>query len=59
MINNEIKSDVVNVVGDTGLTEMTLDEAIKLAEETGEDVVMVNGNKEIPVVKIMDYKKYL
>lgn len=59
MINNEIKSDVVNVVGDTGLTKMTLDEAIKLAEETGEDVVVVNDSKEIPVVKIMDYNKYL
>ncbi len=59
MINHEIQSDYVNVVGEEGLTKMTLDEAIRLAEETGEDVVMVNNSRDIPVVKIMEYSKYL
>lgn len=59
MINNEIKSEYVNVAGINGLTKMTLDEAINLAEESGEDVVIVNKSTEIPVVKIMEYSKYL
>lgn len=59
MINHEIQSDYVNVVGEDGLTKMTLDEAIRLADETGEDVVMVNNSRDIPVVKIMEYSKYL
>lgn len=59
MINHEIQSDYVNVVGEEGLTKMTLDEAIRLADETGEDVVMVNNSRDIPVVKIMEYSKYL
>lgn len=62
MINNEIKSNTVNVVTETegkkGLKLMKLSEAIKLAEKTGEDVVCLNDKAEIPVVKIMDYKKF-
>lgn len=59
MINHEIKSDYVNVVSENCLTKMTLDEAINLAEETGEDVILINNNSEIPVVKIMDYNKFI
>ena len=59
MINNEIKSEYVNVAGINGLTKMTLDEAINIAEESGEDVVIVNKSTEIPVVKIIEYSKYL
>ena len=59
MINHEIKSDVVNVVTESGLTKMTLEDAIALAGETGEDVVVVNNSSEIPVVKIVEYNKYL
>lgn len=60
MINNEIKSNVVNVVLEEGkgLKQMSLEEAIALAEETGEDVVCLNDKAEIPVVKIMDYGKF-
>lgn len=62
MINNEIKSNTVNVVTETdgkkGLKLMKLSEAMKLAEKTGEDVVCLNDKAEIPVVKIMDYKKF-
>ena len=59
MTNHEIKSEYVNVVGINGLTKMTLAEAINIAEESGEDVVLVNKSTEIPVVKIMEYSKYL
>lgn len=60
MINNEIKSKMVNVVAEDGkgLRLMELSEAIALAEETGEDVVCLNDKAEIPVVKIMDYGKF-
>lgn len=60
MINNEIKSDMVNVVAEDGkgLRLMKLSEAIELAEQTGEDVICLNNKDDIPVVKIMDYGKF-
>lgn len=60
MINNEIKSNMVNVVAEDGkgLQLMKLSEAIELAEKTGEDAVCLNDKAEIPVVKIMDYGKF-
>ena len=60
MINNEIKSKMVNVVADDGkgLQLMELSEAIALAEENGEDVICLNNKSDIPVVKIMDYGKF-
>lgn len=60
MINNEIKSSMVNVVTEGGkeLRLMKLSEAIELAEQTGEDVVCLNDKADIPVVKIMDYGKF-
>lgn len=60
MVNNEIKSSMVNVVteGEKGLRLMKLSEAIELAEKTGEDVVCLNDKADIPVVKIMDYGKF-
>ena len=61
MINREIKSDKVNVVNNEskGLTLMSLDDAIALAEQTDEDVILVNDKGDIPVVKIGDYSKLL
>ena len=60
MVNNEIKSKMVNVVAEDGkgLRLMKLSEAIELAEQTGEDVVCLNDKSDIPVVKIMDYGKF-
>ena len=61
MINNEIKASVVMVVNSESreLTKMLLQDAIRLAEETGEDVVMVNDREQPPIVKIADYNKLL
>jgi len=61
MVNREIKHDVVNVVDSEThrLTKMSLDDAIALAEETDEDVILVSDKDEIPVVRIYDYNKYL
>lgn len=60
MINNEIKSDVVNVVQENGkgLIKMKLTDAIKIAEEQGYDVICINTNGDIPVVKIANYGKF-
>lgn len=60
MINNEIKSEVVNVIQENGkgLLKMNLSDAIKVAEEQGYDVICVNTNNDIPVVKIADYGKF-
>lgn len=60
MINREIKSSVVKVVSDEDkkLTQMSLEDAIRLAEESGYDVVCLNDKENIPIVKIMDYGKF-
>lgn len=61
MINYEIKSDVVNLVSEKhgGLTKINTSDAIKIAEEEGLDLVCINSKSDIPVVKIMDYNKYM
>lgn len=61
MINNEIKAKEVNLVNtDTkGITRMSTDDAIRLADEQGLDLICVNEKGDIPVVKIGDYKKFL
>lgn len=61
LINNEIKSKVVNVVneGSKGMTQMSLEEAIELAESQGKDVICLNSKESIPVVKIADYGKFM
>ena len=61
MINYEIKSDVVNLVSEehSGLTKINTSDAIKIAEEAGLDLVCINSKSDIPVVKIMDYNKYM
>lgn len=61
--NWEIKSisNVVNLVDSEGkgLKQMSLEDAIELAESTGEDVVLLSNKDDIPVVKIADYSKML
>lgn len=61
MINNEIKADKVKLVQDTGgVIEISLKEAIEIAEKTDEDVILIGNQKDlIPVVKIGDYNKYI
>lgn len=42
-----------------GLTEMSLEEALQRAQESGLDLVEVDGSSVPPVCKIMDYGKHL
>lgn len=58
MINEEIKAKVINLVSNENhLVEMSRDEALKLAEESGQDLICLNECKGIPVCKIGDYNK--
>ena len=61
MVNNEIKAKQVRLVNDEtkGVTLLDTEEAIKLAEEQGLDLICINEKGDIPVVKIGDYKKFL
>lgn len=60
-VNNQIKAPRVQVIGPDGqnLGVMGIKEALSLAEEYGLDLVEVAPNASPPVVKIMDYGKFL
>lgn len=60
-VNHEIRAQVVKVVGltENGLKEMKLSEAIKLAEESGEDVIQISYSDGVPIVRIEDYSKFV
>lgn len=61
MVNFEIKAEYVAVVSDEhdGIKKMKLTDAVALADEAGEDVILLNSKGEVPVVKIGDYGKFL
>lgn len=60
MVNSEIKAKVVRVVNeDKGVQEMSIKDALALAEESGLDLINLTPNLEVPTVKIGDYSKYL
>ncbi len=58
--NKEIKSTVVFVIGEDGeqVGNLSLEDALNLAEEKGLDLVQMNKEK-VPTCKIMDYGKYI
>lgn len=59
-INREIRSANVRVIDDAGkqLGVISLEEALRIAEEAGIDLVEVSPSADPPVCKIMDYGKY-
>jgi len=59
-INKAIRVREVRLIGDEGaqLGIMATDEAIKLAQEAGMDLVEVSPNAKPPVCKFLDYGKY-
>lgn len=61
IINNKIKTEEVFVVGTEGMEprKMRLADAIKLAESTGEDVILIDNKRDVPVVKICRYDKFV
>jgi translation initiation factor IF-3 len=60
-INNFIKAPEVNVIDQEGnkLGTMPLHEALKKAQEAGLDLVEVSATTKPPMVKILDYGKYM
>ena len=60
-LNEDITYDQIRLVGDSGeqLGILSPDEARKIAEERGMDLVEIAPNAEPPVCRLMDYGKYL
>ena len=60
-LNDDITYDQIRLVSDSGeqLGILAPDEARKIAEERGMDLVEIAPNAEPPVCRLMDYGKYL
>ena len=60
LINERIKFPQVRVVGDDiEASVMSSQEARKIAEDQGKDLVLIAPNAVPPVCKVIDYKKFL
>ncbi|MFH1451091.1 MAG: translation initiation factor IF-3 [bacterium] len=61
LINNQIRSPQARVIDEAGKQIGVLDtnEAIRLAQEKGLDLIQVSEKTEPPVCRIMDYGKFL
>lgn len=59
-INKRITAKVVRIVGDNVETQiLTLEEALKLADDMELDLVEISPTAEPPVCRITDYQKFL
>lgn len=60
LINEQIKASHVLVIGPNGeqVGVKTLKDALTLASYAGLDLVLMNGNSNPAVCKVMDYNKY-
>ncbi len=60
LINEEIHEKEVRVIGSDGgqVGLMSSEEALKIADEEGLDLVLISPNANPPVCRIMDYGKY-
>ena len=60
-INNQIKAREVRVIGHDGkqLGIFSIDDALNLAHVFSMDLVEIAANATPPVVRIVDYKKFL
>jgi translation initiation factor IF-3 len=60
-INDEIRGvETVRIVGDNiESREISLKEAKKIASNLELDLVEINGNVNPPIVKVVDYSKYM
>ena len=59
-INDEIRADEVRLIDENGEMRgiVSIDEALRLAEEADLDLVNISPNADPPVCKILDYGKY-
>jgi translation initiation factor IF-3 len=59
-INEEIKADKVRlVVEGTESSIVLIEEALKIAREKSLDLVEISANQDPPVVKVIDYSRYV
>lgn len=60
LVNEQIKSSVVEVIGDDGqrLGQMSKEDAIIMAEKEEKDLVLVGMNSNPPICKMLDYSKF-
>ncbi|MBR4891623.1 MAG: translation initiation factor IF-3 [Alphaproteobacteria bacterium] len=59
-INNKITAKTVQVISSEGqnLGVMPLNQALQIASDEGVDLVEMNANAPVPIVKVMDYGKF-
>lgn len=59
-INEQIRAKELRVIGADGanLGVITLKEALKVAEDSGLDLIEISPNAKPPVAKVMDYGKF-
>ena len=58
-INGEIRFPQVRVIGDGEPKIMSSYEAFQLAQSENKDLILINENQTIPIVKIEEYNKFL
>lgn len=58
-INSEVRFPQVRIVGQGEPQVMSSFEASKLAESLGKDLILINENQQIPIVRIEDYNKFI
>lgn len=60
IINERIKASSVRLIGEDGtqLGIQPIEEARRLADEAGVDLVLVSPNADPPVARVMDYGKF-
>lgn len=58
-INEQIRAKEVRIVGDDGAIVVPLRQALDMARQREEDLVMISPNAEPPVCRIIDYSKFL
>ncbi len=59
-INDRIRAHEVRLVGDNVETGIySIQEALKIADDLGFDLIEISPNAEPPVCKILDYQKFL
>ena len=60
LINEQIRAKEVRVLGESGeqLGVMSIEEAMRLAEEAEVDLVQIAPNAQPPVCRVIDYGKY-
>jgi len=60
LLNEEIRAKELRCIGDDGTQYgiISRNEALKIAEEKGLDLVLIAANATPPVAKIMDYGKF-